>query len=62
MIYLTKPFYFRKAKIKNNKKYFSKTKQRATPLLLPRYPQEAKKLAEVNAMLEHAVLLPHHGK
>ncbi len=37
-------------------------KTRSTPLILPRYPKEAKKLEEVNALLENAVLLPHHSK
>ena len=52
------------AEIKKNKSKSIQAgkKTRSTPLLLPRYPAEAKKLAEVNAILEKAVLLPHHGK
>jgi len=50
--------------IKKNKQKSvrAEKKARATPLILPRYPQEAKKLEEMNAILEHAVLLPHHSK
>lgn len=48
---------------KNNPKSIrAEKKPRSTPLILPRYPQEAKKLEEVNAMLERAVLLPHHSE
>lgn len=36
----------------------SKPKARATPLLLPRNPREAKKLAEVNAIIDKMIFLP----
>ncbi len=44
------------------KKIEGPQKPRTTPLLLPRNPREAKKLAEINAMLEKAILLSHNGE
>jgi hypothetical protein len=44
---------------KNNPKSIRhKAKARATPLLLPRNPREAKKLAEVNAIIDKMIFLP----
>lgn len=36
----------------------NKAKTRATPMLLPRNAREAKKLAEVNAIIDKMIFLP----
>ena len=64
MRYLKKLFYFLMTGIKKNKQKNMRDKKnsRSTPLLLPRDPREAKKLAEINAMLENAIFyLPAKG-
>ena len=46
--------------IKKNKKKAIRGKKHpdVKPVYLPRDPREAKKLAEINAMLENAIFLP----
>jgi hypothetical protein len=42
----------------NKKARVAKQKRGTTPLLLPRNPREAKKLAEVNAIIDKMIFLP----